>query len=1413
MFGHIKHIKAKFHRHKGNKEPVAPNDKPVATTGTLNTKDQPQAAAPAKSSPAISSHHVPKKPAEKAPEAEKQPDGSKDLWVEALNSLDKPKQDILKKMGFNTSSVQSGSTKSSIDDLIGVVKTKQEECEKNFWKVKVGNENILLRDYTSSIVDWLGTAGDIAVQFAPPQAAIPWAVIKSAMQIPVIEGEQMAALLTTTEKIVSVISRGQVYENVYLKNQTVADDLSKNLQSALTRIYSTSLDLLADSGGLFSKKTASRTLHAILNPGKASGGISSINSQEDDLMRDVSACEVRRSANADDSMIEMLNALNAPMKQVDEGIQHLLTKMKAKERIQMLEWISAIPFGKNHNNVKGRRTPDTGKWLLEHDDFRNWDQGESSIFWLQGSLGTGKTYLTSTVIDFVHDRLKENPRDEGFAFFYCDKNEPQRSDPLSALQSIVRQLSTTMKNPDAVQHKLEALYIKCREKTTIIIDAMDECDPESRDKLIDALKLFVSNSPTKHIKIFISSRPDPEIQNLLEKTPNVGIDASDNKEDIRKYLSEELEKRARKEPSFGPLKERVIETLLGRCQGMFQWAALQIHQIQRCKSEASVWKRLENLPDGLQKAYDEVWGQIENLEDCDKLIVSRAIMWVMAAKTPLLSGQLLCAVRINVTGDEPALAGEIDEQGLLWLCNNLLTLDSQQKVWRFAHLSVREYLETKMNWHLPQVNLHVASACLSLFINTYDKEEEGIKLMEWEKDPEPTDIYYPMHHLQLYIRHYWAKHVQVACDEEGKLSMLLKRFLGSPEESSKEYQKWVSLIRKDAFDILKITDFSVWEIDADYSYLIASGFTTEKGLDTNDLNQARRPLAPDQWWNHTHWSRVDRAWMEEEYQRAQNPTVNEFDSELLPANSAVFAMCHFSFGTILADWWEKMEFDPFCVNERGHNLLTLAARVGCTEICRALVEKGTDINLQVGSSRWATYGSALIAAAHRGHTDTVRYLVESGADVNMKAQNGEYATALIAALSSQSIDIARYLVQNANADVNISQILPAKESTKWGIGEPIVLLTPVGLSANVNGTDLLKMIVDAGANVNIQAQSGNPLCVALGAGNVEAVKYLIQEAKADVNLPISNASFCTILEQAVSVNRDLDIVKWLVEAGANVNPSEFGTRGPPLFTAAAAESSPQSKPDLLCYLINAGADIERGDGERSPVIFAWDHRKIQAVECLVEAGAKFDAQDALERAVDSDFLAGARYLINETPDRKQLVLNGTGGDLLQVAATRSLSLVELLVKSGANINVDSEVGDYGSPLIAASGPRGDIETVEWLIEAGANVNMLVQHGDYECPLAAVIMGSGRLKVVKALVNAGADVNQSLQRAEYPTLLAAAAGEEQINILRCLLDAGATVDPSLVQGEYREALEAAKELHDSDDGYVDSENDIGFGLFM
>ena len=84
-------------------------------------------------------------------------------------------------MGFDN--FKGSSIESNIDDLVSVVNKKQEECEKKFWRVSVGGEDIVLRNYTTQIVGWVEKAGDIAMNFAPPQVSLPWGLIKNMLQV------------------------------------------------------------------------------------------------------------------------------------------------------------------------------------------------------------------------------------------------------------------------------------------------------------------------------------------------------------------------------------------------------------------------------------------------------------------------------------------------------------------------------------------------------------------------------------------------------------------------------------------------------------------------------------------------------------------------------------------------------------------------------------------------------------------------------------------------------------------------------------------------------------------------------------------------------------------------------------------------------------------------------------------------------------------------------------------------------------------------------------------------------------------------------------------------------------------------------------------------------------------------------
>jgi ankyrin repeat domain-containing protein 50 len=203
--------------------------------------------------------------------------------------------------------------------------------------------------------------------------------------------------------------------------------------------------------------------------------------------------------------------------------------------------------------------------------------------------GTGKTYLTSKVIDDISDSLKNNPNHEGFAYFYCNRNETERQDPVMILRSFVRQLSTIATNDDCVQQRLLRYSIETRKraseptitdcedllldfinlypKTTLILDALDECDKEKRGALIQTLD-FLLDHAKRPIKVFISSRPDVDIKEKFKTRVNIEIQATDNYGDISRFIQTEIAKHPRWKKMSANLQTEIIQILQNRSQGM-----------------------------------------------------------------------------------------------------------------------------------------------------------------------------------------------------------------------------------------------------------------------------------------------------------------------------------------------------------------------------------------------------------------------------------------------------------------------------------------------------------------------------------------------------------------------------------------------------------------------------------------------------------------------------------------------------------------------------------------------------------------------------------------------------------------------------------------------------------------------------
>lgn len=560
--------------------------------------------------------------------------------------------------------------------------------------------------------------------------------------------------------------------------------------------------------------------------------------------------------------------------------------------------------------------------------------------------GSGKTYLTSRVIDEISATLHKDKNHEAFAFFYCNRNEQERQKALSVLRSYIRQLSAPTNASDSIYPQLEQLHTNsqlkasgwtlelCKEylvklfnfypRTTLILDTLDECLVEDREFLLDFFDTLAKAS-LKTVRIFISSRPKGDIRQRLIHLSNIEILATDNEDDIAKFVQQSMERNSRWSSSLNrnqALKDEIAKTLLHKSNGMFQWANLQIKQLLNLRSEPELRDRLGKLPDDLNSAYDDIYNNIKKLPECSRAQALRALRWVMCAYQPLTSQALLAAVRIDPGKEGVCESFEPMEDELLDWCANLLTVDSQQNppVWRVSHLSVVEYLES----HCTLVRAHcfVASASLTLLLATYmDKQDRGRK---------PGDIFHLDHKLQVYVRHHWIRHVQTQEGEDADPMLVdrLKTFLGSPGESSVQYRQWYLQVKADKY----------------------------------------KPST----------SALSRISIE----------------EISPESSTILAICRFSFYTLLSSWWRKEKTPPPQTNGQGDNLLMLATVAGCRPICEALIEWGIYINLQGGQ-----YGSALVAAAaaQSWNTETAKFLVEQGADVNMQVQAGCYGSALAAA--------------------------------------------------------------------------------------------------------------------------------------------------------------------------------------------------------------------------------------------------------------------------------------------------------------------------------------------------------------------------------------------------------------------------------
>lgn len=465
--------------------------------------------------------------------------------------------------------------------------------------------------------------------------------------------------------------------------------------------------------------------------------------------------------------------------QVTHALDEIQTQSYDTERRDIIAWLSPISFVAQQVDIFSKWQQGTGNWFLETADFRNWIDGRgSSILWCSGLPGAGKTVLVSVVITYLQQQFTIDC-DIGVGYIYCSykAHGSQTSANLigSLLQQIVQRTRMTLsseimayyeefsdvgKGPTLSQicHLLETETRRLNH-VFIVIDALDECEETTRETLI----LCLSKLSPK-IRLLITSRHMPMVNDeaALQGLNYLEIQASDM--DIRKYLEQRLTERRmsrhiRNDPE---LKETIVRTIVGKAQGMFLLAQLQMDSLARKRTKSDVREAVPRLPESLDETYNEAIERIRQQDEGEVRLANKILLWVTHSLRPLKVKELLYALATvpgNTRLDEEALPYEDD---LLAVCAGLIYIERESGTIGLVHYTTQEYFRRFGQILFPTAHEEITIVCVDYMKAIADDHFWAGLSMSDDRDNDEAGRY----DFLRYAARFWAQHAVAATNSD-----------------------------------------------------------------------------------------------------------------------------------------------------------------------------------------------------------------------------------------------------------------------------------------------------------------------------------------------------------------------------------------------------------------------------------------------------------------------------------------------------------------------------------------------------------------------------------------------------------------------------------------------------------------------
>lgn len=288
---------------------------------------------------------------------------------------------------------------------------------------------------------------------------------------------------------------------------------------------------------------------------------------------------------------------------------------------------------------------------------------------MTGYAGTGKTTLASFISQYLHELHSQLP----ICSFFCDEKIEGQRDPRTLLRSLIYQIVDKRKKlwqlvKDAVDagggveilgqfDALWELFLKIAHSDnkypiTVIIDAIDEFDQKTQNRVLDRIFKLLLHGNTTSVKFLITSRPNVGgAANIKIRLPNlVQLPLEDNKEEIINDIKFVIRHRLKKMVDSGVCKPSVREViekmLVARADQTFLWIkiVLQTLEDRRILLAEDATTIVNSLPEDLESIYEHL---LLSIPKTDRDIAAKMLRLLAVSDRPMTGDEIGIILTIN----------------------------------------------------------------------------------------------------------------------------------------------------------------------------------------------------------------------------------------------------------------------------------------------------------------------------------------------------------------------------------------------------------------------------------------------------------------------------------------------------------------------------------------------------------------------------------------------------------------------------------------------------------------------------------------------------------------------------------------------------------------------------------------------